>query len=339
MSDEPRKLRTWSAFGEIRRKPSEYEIVSHDLNYTTRANKHAPLESNPTSPVNMWLRTYRDNSPLQCQNWNEFRDPDQLTYRAYTTAQNKAETSVANLLDEYHEAGHDNDLDPAWLDALGSLFCPLRFPYHGLQQIAAYTGLVAPTSYVTNASSFAAADCFRVVNLIAYRTTELRLAHPDRGFGVAEREHWQNGEPWQGLRRAIETSLIAYDFGEAITAANLVVRPTVEYLLYDAMGQTARANGDDLTWLLLSSLAEDAERLGRWSSELARFCVAQRHENSEVLQRWIHRWEPRADAAAVGLATAIAALNGAPGTVDDLLDAARAARQDRVNATLVAAPA
>ena len=162
-----------------------------------------------------------------------------------------------------------------------------------------------------------------MVNLAAYRTTELRLAHPDRGFGDAERHHWQYGEAWQGLRRALETSLIAYDFGEALTAANLVVRPTVEHLLYHSMGQTAKANGDDLTWLLLSSLAEDAERLGRWSSELAKFCVAQRHENSEVLQRWVRRWEPRADAAAAGLATAIAALNGAPGTADDLLDAAR----------------
>jgi toluene monooxygenase system protein E len=33
MSQTPaRKLRTWSGFGQIRRKPSEYEIVTHDAN-------------------------------------------------------------------------------------------------------------------------------------------------------------------------------------------------------------------------------------------------------------------------------------------------------------------
>ena len=35
MSQVPaRKLRTWSGFGRSRRKPTEYEIVTHDANYT-----------------------------------------------------------------------------------------------------------------------------------------------------------------------------------------------------------------------------------------------------------------------------------------------------------------
>ena len=63
MSQTPaRKLRTWSRFGQIRRVPSEYEIVTHDANYTTRKNRVAALEGNPTAPVNMWYLTYRDHS-------------------------------------------------------------------------------------------------------------------------------------------------------------------------------------------------------------------------------------------------------------------------------------
>jgi toluene monooxygenase system protein E len=58
MSQSPaRKLRTWSGFGQIRRKPSEYEIVTHDANYTTRKNRAAALEGNPTTPMNMWFLT------------------------------------------------------------------------------------------------------------------------------------------------------------------------------------------------------------------------------------------------------------------------------------------
>ena len=50
MSQRPaRKLRTWSRFGQIRRVPSEYEIVPHDTNYTTRQGRASALESNPTS--------------------------------------------------------------------------------------------------------------------------------------------------------------------------------------------------------------------------------------------------------------------------------------------------
>ena len=58
MSQTPaRKLRTWSRFGQIRRVPSEYEIVTHDANYTVRKDRAAALEANPTSPVNMWYLT------------------------------------------------------------------------------------------------------------------------------------------------------------------------------------------------------------------------------------------------------------------------------------------
>lgn len=330
---QPRKLRTWSTFGDIRRKPSEYEIVSHDLNYTTREDRHAPLESNPTSPMNMWLSTYRDRSPLQVDDWHAYRDPDRLTYRAYTTAQAEAEHTASTLLDEYSEAGHDASLSTDWLGALGALFCPLRFPYHGMQQIQAYIGLVSPTSYLTNAASFAAADCFRVVNLAAYRTTELGRTHPDAGFGADEREHWQNGAAWQPLRRAVETAMIAYDFGEALTAANLVIRPAVESVLFESLGAVARANEDDLTWLLLKSLGDDGDRAGRWSAEVARFSVAANPGNVAVFERWVNRWRPRAVDAAAALAEAVAAVPGSPLSAADIAGAAEAAMDARVEST------
>ena len=330
---QARKLRTWSTFGDIRRKPTEYEIVSHDLNYTTRADKHAPLESNPTSPMNMWLSTYRDRSPLQVDDWHAYRDPDRLTYRAYTTAQAEAEHTASTLLDEYSEAGHDAELSADWLAALGALFCPLRFPYHGIQQIQAYIGLVSPTSYLTNAASFAAADCFRVVNLAAYRTTELNQVHPDAGFGSAEREHWQHGDAWQPLRRAVETAMIAYDFGEALTAANLVIRPAVESVLFESLGEVARANDDDLTWLLLKSLGDDGDRAGRWSAEVARFGIAANADNVAVLERWVNRWKPRAIDAAGALAEAVAAVPGSPLSANDIAATAEAAMDARLEST------
>ena len=58
------KSRTWTAFGDIKRKPNPYEVQTHGLNYTLRPNAAAPLESNPTSPMNMWLKKYRDQSPF-----------------------------------------------------------------------------------------------------------------------------------------------------------------------------------------------------------------------------------------------------------------------------------
>jgi GNAT superfamily N-acetyltransferase len=58
-----RRLKTWSSLSQLGRIPSEYEGVTHNLNYTTRPNRNSALESNPTAPANMWLLTYRDRSP------------------------------------------------------------------------------------------------------------------------------------------------------------------------------------------------------------------------------------------------------------------------------------
>ena len=100
-----RRQRTWTAFGDIRRRPSDYKIGTQGVNYTLRAGRKAPFEQNPSSPGNMWMRAYREQSPLQADEWETFREPDSLTYRAYVTHQNEQETQVAGVLEQYAAAG------------------------------------------------------------------------------------------------------------------------------------------------------------------------------------------------------------------------------------------
>jgi Methane/Phenol/Toluene Hydroxylase len=328
MSQRPaRKLRTWSRFGQIRRVPSEYEIVTHDTNYTTRPGRAAALESNPTTPVNMWFLTYRDHSPLSAEDWHGFRDPDELTYRKYVTMQDEQETVVEGILNEFGKVNHDAGLSPQWLQVLATVFTPMRFPAHALQMTQAYLGQIAPSSYITNCTAFAAADMLRLVSLVAYRTRQLQMAHPDAGFVVGERQIWETHPDWQPTRRALETALIAYDWGECLTAVNLVLRPTLSEILLRQLGILADTNRDQLTWLLLSNLAIDAERNARWSAALARYAISRRPENVSVLQHWVQRWTPKADEAAAGLATMLSELPEIGRDADTTMAAAKAARE------------
>ncbi len=116
------RRRTWSDFGDMRRMPSEYEIVTHNTNWTVRKARAGALEANPSSPANLWFLTYRDRSPLHVEDWNGFRDPDEVTYRRYVTMQDEQETIVASLLEEYADAGHDKVHSPAWRTCLAKLF-------------------------------------------------------------------------------------------------------------------------------------------------------------------------------------------------------------------------
>ena len=117
------------------------------------------------------------------------------------------------------------------------LFTPTRYLGHGLQMCTAYLGQMAPTAYITNCATFGTADLLRRVTVVAYRTRELQLAFPDEGFGTAERRRWETDEAWQATREALELALIAYDWGEAFTAVNLVLRPMLDDLLRPPAGR------------------------------------------------------------------------------------------------------
>jgi toluene monooxygenase system protein E len=320
------RRRTWSAFGDVRRVPSEYEIVTHDTNYTLRSHRQAALEQNPSSAANLWLLTHRDRSPLQADDWLGFRDPDQVTYRAYVTGQSQQETAAARVLDEYAGASRDSLLAPGWRATLAALFAPVRFPFHGLQMCAAYLGQMAPSSYITNCAAFGAADLLRGVSLVAYRTRELERTYPELGFGTEERRRWQEHAAWQGVREAIERALATYDWAESFTAVNLVLRPTLDDLWLRQLADVARANGDDETWLLLSNLQMDARRCRRWSEALAKYALEKRPENASVLGKWIAKWAPRADDAAAGLASLLGSMPENPPSEEEARAKARRAR-------------
>ena len=314
MTETPvRKLRarrTFSAFGDVRRMPSDYEIVTQGQNWTLRQNRVATFEQNPSSAANLWFLTYRDNSPLQADNWDAFRDPAALTYRAYVTLQSDAETKVHGAL----EACADAAMEAGSVTLLGQLFTPSRYLYHGFQQVEAYIGFMAPSPYITSAAGYSAADFLRRVTAIAYRTRELQIAYPESGIGSAERALWEGHDSWQPTRRAIEYALVSYDWGEAFTALNLVLAPTLDDVLLTQLGLVAKDREDDLTWMLNTFLAEDSRRRAQWSRSLADLAVAQRPENRTVLGKWISRWSAMADNAALGLGTILEAAGGVPAT-------------------------
>ena len=52
-----RRAKTWSSFGQLGRKPSEYEVVTHDMNHTVGA---IPLEMGSEVHGNRWLIRHRD---------------------------------------------------------------------------------------------------------------------------------------------------------------------------------------------------------------------------------------------------------------------------------------
>lgn len=334
-TSRPRRRRTFSAFGEVRRMPSEYEVVTQGQNWTVRKNRASAFESNPSTPANLWFRAYRDRTPLAADDWEKFREPDSLTYQMYVRTQDESQNKIDGVLQEYAALGADKLLAPGWLATLGALYTPSRYLVHGLQQTEAYVGYMAPTAYLTNPAGLSTADFLRRVTTIAYRTRELQLAHPGLGFGTGrERERWEDDPAWQPARRAVETALVTYDWGEAFTALNLVLAPTLDEVLSRQFAQAARANGDQVDALIADFLHEDNDRRTRWATAAARFAIGQRPANRDVLRGWFSRWAPLADEAAAGLAGIPATLPEHPVSAQEVLASAVGARERLLAAIL-----
>ncbi len=310
--------------------------MTHDLDRAICEARSEAAEASGTGLATPGSPTSDEASTLRCDHWHGFRDPDELTYGRYVMLQDEAEAIVHGVLGEYYRAAHDSCLAPEWLDTLGVLFTPLRYPLYGLQQVEAYVAVTAPTSCATNAAAFATADFVRATSIVAHRTRRLQICHPARAFADRDRVMWQKKPAWQPARRAVEMAMQADDFGEALTAVNLVLWPALESVLYRSFGEIARANGDDLTWLLLANLAHDAERNRRWSTALARYAVRQRPANEAVFQIWADQWTPRAAEAAEPLAAIIADLPRAM-AASDVTEAADGAVNRSLASTRAAA--
>lgn len=311
-------LKTWSHLAARRRKPSEYEIVTTNLLYNDR-DPNAPYEADPDLFMNRWYKKYRNASPLQHDDWNAFRDPDELVYRTYNMLQDGQETYVFGLLDQFNEREHDKALDAHWAGSLARIYTPARYLFHTLQMTSVYLQQMSPASTITNCAAFQAADSLRWLSHTAYRTKELSLTFDDKGFGKDERHYWENDQAWQGFRELMEKVLTTWDWGEAFVALNLIAKPAVEEAVLRKLGESARHNNDTLLGMLTDAELLDATRHRRWASALVKMTL-DKQGNAEVIKGWIAKWEPLADKA---IDAYCAALSDAPNAAADAKSASR----------------
>ncbi|GIH11387.1 hypothetical protein Rhe02_94540 [Rhizocola hellebori] len=302
-----RKLRTWTAFGELGRRPTEYEVLTHGMNHTLRPT---PLELGPEVLGNRWLREHRDAISLRVPDWDAFRDPDAVTYGSYVAMQDDQETYVEGLLERFDREDHDAGLSEEALQRLALCVTPTRYLAHAQQMLSAYLQQLAPGSYLATCATFQTADQLRRVQLVAYRTTQLQRTHPSRAFATGERAVWEQHPLWQPMREAAEHALITYDWDQAFVATQLVFKPLADMLLLQQSALELSTAGCTLDALIADNLWRDSERSQRWTTVLLRMLVEAGPENREVLQRYLTSWVPRGQAMVEAGSQLLAASTG-----------------------------
>ncbi len=288
--------KTWSHLAGRRKRPSEYEIVSTNLHFSTD-NPDAPFELDPDFDMARWFKQYRNSSPITHPDWNSFRDPDEIVYRTYNLLQDGQETYVFGLFSQFADRGHDAMLSADWVATLAKVYSPCRYLFHGMQMMSAYLCQMAPASTISNCATYQTADSLRWLTHTAYRTKELSKSFPDLGLGSDERNVWESDPQWQGLRELVERALVVWDWAECFIVLNLVLKPIAEECTIHALGEAARRNNDTLLGLLADAQMADAARHRRWAIALARMAVEQ-PGNREQFARVIETWGTLAGGAA-----------------------------------------
>lgn len=319
-TDNRRKARrTWSMLGDVKRKPSPYEVVTSKFHYHFRRDP-APFELDPNTPINKWYLRNREGSALQLPDWEQFRDPYKLTYTEYIKTQKTHETYVDGLVDQYEASGVVSKLDPGWLDTLKSFYVPLRFPLHVLQMVGMYVGQMAPSSFITNCAHFQAADEMRRIQRLAYWTKVLANAHGEEFEQTnTARRPWESAPEWQPLRRLLEEMLIAYDWGEALTALNLAAKPVIDALVNWEFASLAQANGDQFLAQLFTEFTNDSKRSQDWTQALVKYMLDHEPKLHSVIDGWLARWQPAA-LEAVGALTPLLSTAPTPASQQDVSD-------------------
>ncbi len=261
----------------LARAPDDYEIATSRLLYYPERGFEV------RTPLSAWYERHQRGSPLRSRDWEQFRDPRGTTYAKYIDM---------HAAEELRGDDRPSTSAPvAWLELASSLLGPLRYPVHALGMVASYIGQMAPSGRITVAALFQAADEVRRVERLIARVRQIREVHP--ALGGDARARWQDDPRWQPMRETVERLLVTYDWGEALVALNVVVKPMFDSLFVAHLGALARQAGDIASADMLDSLWGDCLWHRDWTSALLK-SLAGEPRSLDAVDGWIDRWAPRA---------------------------------------------
>jgi toluene monooxygenase system protein E len=299
---EGSKLKTYSHLSSERRIPSDYEVVTSRLLYYPGRGFELNL------PLGAFYQAKQAGSLLRLADPERFADPRETTYSRYVARCADGEAYAEGVTASMDENRYDEGLAPAWKQMLAGVLGALRFPIHGFQMASAYIGQMAPSGKMAVCALFQTADEVRRVQRIAYRLTELVGESSAVGHGKAS---WEGDAAWQPLRELVERTLIVFDWGEALVALNVCIKPIVDEVFMIHLASVAKEHGDYQLTELFGSLATSCRWHGDWAFALLDLAFQQDRRNCDVASAWVSSWQPRAVEAARALEPVVPGAAGA----------------------------
>lgn len=236
-------------------------------------------------------RTYWYYDPrmtrVKARDWDAFRDPGRLYYRAYVRDRNRQWSRVASTLDGTSVLDNFDRIDEQWVAHLSTAFAPFRHVQYGLS-----LALGHPTRFILGAplQQVAAYSCYDRMAFSQFITRYVLLLER-RAEQVQQQAMaaWMEHGGYQPLRRAVEQLLACDDPVEILFVSNLVLGPAIDRFLTQHVSRLSLDNGDFVNAQLLRGLEDQAAWNAGVGVTLATFLDEQQTGSRwDYLRTWGH---------------------------------------------------
>jgi len=254
---------------------------------------------------------------LKMSDWYKFLDPRQYYYGTYCMARASQQASADENFKMAEKRGLIDAMPEAVRSAILDFIVPLRHYEWGANMNNTQICAMGYGAALTSTAMMNAGD--RLGNAQYITRIALLLSGNDKEVLAKAKSDWTGRDEFQGLRRAVEDSLVVEDWFELFVAQNLAMDGLVHPLMFDRFAAKLAAEGGSAFTLLSEFIFDWNTETTRWVDKQIKVACEESDENRALVSGWFKTWLDKTAEALKPLAAAAMGDGGA--SVDSVREA------------------
>ncbi len=271
-------------FGHVARRlgedrpASRYEEAMYDAQPTE--NFHYRPQWEPEFEIYDKART-----KIKMNDWYDLLDPRKFHYMSYVSTRASQNAANEQSFEFVDKRGLVNFIKKENLQKVFEFLTPLRhYEYGANMNNLAITDRVYGTAMMS-ACLFHAEDRIGMAQHIT--KIVLLLGDNDVSKLDAGKEAWLNDPKWQGLRKAVEDSLVVKDPIRLFVKQNIVFDGFVVPLLINEFSKDMANHEEMVLPMLIEFITSWYEETAKWLDNVIKVMAAESSENKDLLSQWV----------------------------------------------------
>ena len=227
----------------------------------------------------------KNRTKIKMNDWYDLLDPRKFHYMTYVSA--RATQNAANLqsFDFIEKRSLVNFIKKENLQKVYDFLTPLRhYEYAGNMNNLAIVDRVYGTAMMS-ACLFHAEDRLGMAQHIT--KIVLLLSNNDVQKLEEGKDAWLNDSKWQGLRKAVEDSLVVKDPIRLFVKQNVVFDSFVIPLMINEFSKEMANNDEMVLPMLCEFITSWYEETGKWLDSVMKTMSNESEENKNLLTQWV----------------------------------------------------